>query len=168
MNRALLSPFLLASLITGCAITPAYTRVSTPLHTTSRAKFEPAQRRAVWGRAVDSFQITGSIVKISDPLGGVLLSEAQPSSQPCTFGIGQECRSEIIVQFTMTDDGMATLRINRGVTGRVWQRGLEVLVSPDEISELQSQCDAWLQYIIGASSKPPTAPPPPPTTSMEI
>jgi hypothetical protein len=147
------------AMATGCAA-PMVQRI----HVTSTQHFDPAQRRAVWGRAVMSFQIRGSFVDLSDPAGGVLKSETQPTSARCSNGAsyrydGKECSAYEITQFSLTDDGTAFLRIGRAIWGDA--RPGETLLSEHDGEALQAKCDQMLQYIVGKSSTPPEAPPPP-------
>jgi hypothetical protein len=142
--------------------------VTVPLHMTSRASFEPGERRAVWGRAVTSFQIAGALVDLSDSVGGVLQSKPQPAWTQCSNGVQLAsgpvrrptakntpamCQSTIAVQFTFTDDGLAFLRLNRGVIGSVYFN--RPLFTDEDLKALQAECDEWLQYIIGKSPTPP-------------
>jgi hypothetical protein len=181
MNRIFVLAFVVP-LAVGCASTR-----TVPLHLTSQSRFEPAQRREVWGRAVTSLQIAGSIVKLTDPVGGVLLTEAQPTSTPCNNSVEAErpahtggamgaardeprgptmCPSTIIVQFTMTDEGLAVLRLNRGVYGTAYSG--KALFTDGDLAALQNECESWLHYIVGKSSKPPNPPPPPPARTTRI
>jgi hypothetical protein len=172
-RRILAIPTLL--LLAACASV-----VSVPLHMTSQADFQPSERRAVWGRAVTSFQIAGALVDLSDSLGGVLQSKPQPTWTQCSNAAqvpgptvrrpekkgAPMCPSTIALQFTFTDDGMAFLRINRGVIGHVYFN--ESLFKDEDLKALQRECDEWLQYIVGKSPKPPEPLRPPPTDVVKI
>ncbi len=158
-------------LLVGCVST-----VSEPLHLTARANFEPGKRRVVWGRALTSFQIADVFVVMSDSVGGVLQSGPQPTWTRCNNTSasstssgpgamfpardenrhkteGAMCRSTINVQFTITDDGLAFLRVNRGVTGEVATG--KSLFTEGDLKALQSDCDEWLHFITGEASSPP-------------
>jgi hypothetical protein len=76
------------------------------------------------------------------------------------------CRSSVLLQFTLTDDGLAFLRINRGVIGHAPVG--ESLFSDEDLREVQEQCDDMLQFILGRSPTPPAPLPDPPPGVLQM
>jgi hypothetical protein len=89
------------------------------VRTTSMATFSPAERRAVWGRAVVAFNIEGLLVASANADSGVLRTEVQPGWTSCEKaehyyqrgsaiqrdpkGPARVCRETRFSQFTMGD-----------------------------------------------------------------
>lgn len=143
------------------------------VRTTSMRNFHPSERRAVWGRAITSFQMVGGVISLSDPIGGVLRTEVQPSSTVCSTSVQlvdasetKMCRETRFSQFTMTDDGVAFLRTNRRVVGETHYG--RRLLTDEERSALQNECDETLSFVVGESNKEPTPAPAPPDPLTQL
>jgi hypothetical protein len=129
---------------------------------TSMKRFNPADREAVWGRAVTSFNMSGALITRSDATAGVLRSEVQPSYTPCSnsrhlparatpAGV---CRENQLSQLTLTGDGVAFLRMNRAIQG-VGYLSTSSLLSDEERGAMQRECDNLLGFIVGESKEVP-------------
>jgi len=157
---------LVSAMLTGCAMP-----VIVPVHTVSKARFSPQDRRSVWGRTLESFQNTNTLIAYSDPVGGILRSEMQPSQAPCSgsYWVRTDNREEkptpmcdglAHIQFTICDEGLAILRTNRTVRGSV--SGYNALVTDRDLERLQTRQDALLKWIAtGAGEAPDLADAPP-------
>lgn len=143
----------------GCAGMPP---VETSLQLASRRDFPPSERALVWGRAVTAFQMTGRIVQLSDALGGVLQSARQGSKVPCVVhpSVASWCPAVEFSQFTVSNDGVAFLRITRSVRG-VPAQGTESLVTAADRALQQAQVEDLLDFIVGKTRKRPEPPNPP-------
>lgn len=147
MNRTL-AVALLAAASAGCTA-PMVTSV----HSLSRASFAPAERPAVWGRALAELQEAGALISFSDPVGGILRTEAQPTTTRCsgsiaTTGDGEPplCDATVLRQLTFSQDGTAILRTNRAVSG-VGRWGEPLVTTTDEMHLLEEN-DATLRAIV--------------------
>jgi hypothetical protein len=126
---------------------------------TSMKRFNASDRRAVWGRAVVSFNAGGMLITSSDSAGGVLRtamqpgwSKCRPEAVPYVPGESREsaadfCRDERFSQFTISDDGVAFLRSHRLVYCQTAFR--EPCLSDDNVSAVQKETDDLLRYIVG-------------------
>jgi hypothetical protein len=128
--------------------------------------FDSNDRATVWGRAVTGFQYKGFLIGISDPIGGVLRSEYQPTSVNCGNYASEPkvCDATIHAQFTMANDGTAFLRINRRMIGETYW-GKSPLTPADD-KALQDECDDLLDFIVGRSPKKPEPVPQAPSGLM--
>jgi len=142
-----------------------------PLHLTSEHRYDPADRQNVWGRALVAFQRRGLLITASDFVGGVLQSREQPSRVECHGLVGSEqtaygrrqtivCRSTEMSQFTLGAEGTAILRVNRVVSGHTY--GNDSPLTPKDVALLQNECDDFLAFIVGTSTKAPEPLPLPP------
>jgi hypothetical protein len=142
------------ALFAGCI-----TNSSAVVNTISRATFAPEEKRQVWGRALDYFQSTNTMISAADVTSGFLRSERQPSTFRCSaFANGvavSSCPCHEVIQFTLSDDGTALLRTNRSIFGEV-KMGHD-LVSEDDIKATQREQDLALSKIVSAEASP--APP---------
>jgi hypothetical protein len=149
---------MLSAATVGCVVPMAAS-----VNTLSRAKFQPDEKPRVWGRALEYFQTTNTLLTTVDIASGVIRSERQPSTAKCSgaytarFPSGDDCSSEETIQFTISDDGLAILRTNRTVVGQTMQG--EELISDTDRKRAQRAQDAALAKIVGA---PPPAPERPP------
>jgi hypothetical protein len=146
---------LVVSMLAGCIHATVQSE-----HVTSQMNFDPAGRHAAWGRALTSFQAVGAFVQIIDPGSRLLRSDTQSSWVKCSDAYqrsnspsGTVCPARQVIQLTLTDEGGAFLRINRGVSGTV--RGDDSLLTPADKQALQSECDTMLEFIVGKSKTQP-------------
>ncbi len=168
MARSVLAAVLVSSLV-GCQAHLAVV----PVQITSERKFDPSDRALVWGRAVTAFQMTGRIVALTDSLGGVLQSAPQRSMVHCTLRASYFAEPEVawcpaveFTQFTVSNDGIAFLRITRRVSGEQF-RPDDAVVTPDNFRYgHQPDAEKLLDYIVGSSKTPP--PPPVPPLSADV
>jgi hypothetical protein len=94
--------------------------------------------------------------------GGVLRSERQPATAPCSglYGASNtrerapQCEGAASVQFTVSDDGLAIWLTNRMVAGTVSSFG--DLVTADDLRWLQTRQDETLAWITSGVKPPPT------------
>lgn len=154
-----------ALLAVGCSTT-----VVTPFQIASRREFPPEQRPTVWGRAVTAFQMTGRIIHMSDAAGGVLQSAPQGSVVQCTEyrSVANKaqtsgCYAEEFSQFTVSNDGVAFLRLDKKVRGEVYQEGLQAreLMTAKDMERQQLEADQLLDFIVGKTKDAPKPPDPP-------
>jgi hypothetical protein len=140
----------------GCAQVPVTQR----LHTVSRATYDTSEKRAAWGRALESFQEHNVIVTLVDYEAGILASGSQPEVVPCA-GAGGKCESSTGWQFTMSDDGTALFSVRRGVTGMLDAYSSTKLLPPESEARLCKDADETLAFIIGPKGVVKPQPPKP-------
>jgi hypothetical protein len=128
----------------GCAPIP----VSQHLHTVSRGRYELSEKRAVWGRALESFQEHNIVVTVVDYEAGVLASGGQPETVRCA-GASGKCQSVTGVQFTMSDDGTALFTVRRGVSGMMDGYSAKPLIPPPVEADMCKEADETLAFIVG-------------------
>jgi hypothetical protein len=121
-------------------------------HTTSQGKFSPQERDRVWNRALDAYQTRGILIAASDRAGGVLRSDSMSAQIPCSTG---QCAATSVYQLTLSDDGSAFLRVNRGAA--VFSTPATGGATSYDRAKLQWDADDLLAAILG------TAPPPAPS-----
>jgi hypothetical protein len=149
---------LVAAVTVAAGCTPIMTRQG--MHTLSRGSYDVAEKRVVWGRALESFQERNLIITFADLEAGVLASGNQPEVVRCA-SINGLCDSTTGVQFTLSEDGTVMFSVRRGVTGAVYSQ--KPLLPEASQTDFQRRSDDILRFIVGERGKlteRPTASPP--------
>lgn len=136
--------------IVGCA-PPVLIPRSESFHTLAQGSYDSADKRVVWGRALEQFQRHNAIVTVADYEAGILASGGQPApSIPCN-GYGRVCDLTVGWQFTISDDGACLLSVRRGVSGQVelYRDHSSSLLQNDRMNMLDYEADTILAAIVG-------------------
>jgi hypothetical protein len=139
-----LATLFLVAAVSACAVPATKT-----VHLLSRANFDPSKRDETWSRALAAFQEEDLLLASFDRDAGVLISVSQHEEFDCGRAV---CNATGVRQLTLCPDGVAMLRVNRGVSGFVFDY-TKPLLSPSEVATLQREQDEFLARIVGASAR---------------
>lgn len=118
-----------------------------PVNLVSRAEFPPAERTAVWSRALVALHQFAPLATVADP--EVATTTEHERVETCRR---RECRSRGLVQVIVTPAGQLSARYNRVFSGKVGiARGgaRERLLLEEDVAKLQYWLDDWVAEIVG-------------------
>lgn len=142
------SPTRPALLLVCAALAGCMHATTVPVNLVSRAEFPPAERDAVWSRALTSMHEAG------------LLAEVEGAARFATTGILKgkttcrkwSCDVAGTLQVVVTPAGVLSARYDRVFSGEVgetpsatWER----LLVEEDVARLQLELDAWVATVVG-------------------
>lgn len=119
-----------------------------PVNLVSRADFPPAERDAVWSRALTGMHATGLVTTAAEGDARIAMTELPPTKALCRR---RQCDVVGTLQILLTPVGTLSARYNRTFSGEVdmaYSGSYERLLLEDDVAQLQLELDAWVAELV--------------------
>lgn len=152
MSRSL--PAILAAAIPALSLGGCLHSTTMPVNLVSRAEFPPAERDAVWSRALLSLHQVAALARVDE---GALVATTEPMTgvMQCSK---RRCQVNAMLQVIVAPAGQLSARYNRSVFGEVamdFGGHYEQLLTEVDVARLQAQLDHWVAGVIGSAGRSP-------------